>query len=205
MRHPTPALLAATLAAATFWALSACTSGSETMTTAQPAPMDTSETVIGEEYVEAEAAIQAIDRKSREVTLRFVDGRSKVVKAPADVDLTKLKPGNIVVFGAYEKLSVRALPPGSAPLGVTREVGTARAKPGETPGRAVGEQVTLVYEIAAIDLVNNKVTLRGADGASRAVDVKNPDNQRKLKTLKVGDLVQIELFEAVVAKLRPKT
>jgi hypothetical protein len=204
MRRLIPAFFAATLVAATLSALTACESSGETMTKAQPAPMDTRETVIGEEYAEAEAAIQAIDRKNRDVTLRTTDGTRQVVKAPADVDLKKFKVGDVVVFGAYQKLSVRALPPGAAHLGVTRQVGTARSQPGETPGRAVGEQVTLVYEIAAIDVANNKVTLRGADGAIRSVDVKNPDNQRKLKTLKIGDLVQIELFEAVVVSLKPK-
>lgn len=62
----------------------------------------------------------------------------------------------------------------------------------------------MISEVAAIDIANNTVTLRAADGRLRMLDVKNPDNQRKLKTLKVGDLVQIEFAEAVAVTLKPK-
>ena len=48
------------------------------------------------------------------------------------------------------------------------------------------------------------MTFGAADGRLRMLDVKNPDNQRKLKTLKVGDLVQIEFAEAVAVTLKPK-
>jgi hypothetical protein len=37
------------------------------------------------------------------------------------------------------------------------------------------------------------------------LDVKNPENQRKLQTLKVGDLVEIDLIEAVGVELKPRS
>lgn len=181
--------------------LAACQSdGGATAATAAP------ETVLADEYVEFDATIEAIDAKTRQVTLRPVGGEPETVVAPADVDLARLRKGDGVVFGAYRRLSVRALPAGAAPLGVTREAMMARtgATTTTTPGRAVGEQTRAVLEIAAIDRANHRVTLRGADGQSRTLDVRNPDNQRKLQTLNDGDLVQIDLFEAVVVALRPK-
>jgi Cu/Ag efflux protein CusF len=166
--------------------------------TAQP------ETVVGEAYAETEATIEAIDAKTRNVTLRAADGKTQTVQAPVDVDLTVLKKGDVVILGAYQRVSVRALSPGSAPLGVTREVAAARSQPGETPGRVLAEATRVVSEVTAIDLVNNRVTLKGADGLARTLDVKNPENQRKLQTLKVGDLVEIDFIEAVGVELKPR-
>ena len=166
--------------------------------TAQP------ETVVGEAYAETEATIEAIDAKTRNVTLRAADGKTQTVQAPVDVDLTVLKKGDVVILGAYQRVSVRALSPGSAPLGVTREVAAARSQPGETPGRVLAEATRVVSEVTAIDLANNRVTLKGADGLARTLDVKNPENQRKLQTLKVGDLVEIDFIEAVGVELKPR-
>ena len=165
--------------------------------TAQP------ETVVGEAYAETEATIEAIDTKTRTVTLRAADGKTQTVQPPADVDFTALKKGDVVILGAYQRVSVRALPPGSAPLGVTQGMAAARSQPGETPGRVVAEATRVVSEVTAIDLANNRVTLKGADGSAVTLDVRNPENQRKLQTLKVGDLVEIDLIEAVGVELKP--
>jgi hypothetical protein len=193
--------------AAGLLALSAC--GSDHGTKA-PAPQAAAastqtETVLGEEYVETEATILAIDKETRNVTLRAANGRVHTIPAPSDVDLNRLKTGDVVLLGAYERLSVSILPPGSAPLGITREAAVAKAEPGTTPGRAVAGLTRVVSEVAAIDLANNRVTLRGADGNLRTLDVRNPDNQRKLTTLKVGDLVQMDLVEVVAAAIKPRS
>lgn len=183
--------------------LGACSSDGTGAASALPATQQP-ETVIGETIVETEATVLAIDKASRQVTLRMADTSVQTVTAPADADLSRVKPGDVVLLGAFQRLSVRALPPGSAPLGVRREVATARAQPGAAPGRAAAEITTIVTEVAAIDVARNTVTLRGADGRLTTLDVKNPDNQRKLRTLKVGDLVEIDLIEAAAVQLRPK-
>ena len=183
-----------------------CGSDSERAASAAAVPASAQpETVVGEAYAETEATIEAIDAKTRNVTLRAADGKTQTVQAPADVDLTALKKGDVVILGAYQRVSVRALPPGSARLGATREVAAARAQPGETPGRVLAEATRVVSEVTAIDLAGNRVTLKGADGSTVTLDVKNPENQRKLQTLKVGDLVEIDLIEAVGVELKPRS
>ncbi len=202
MRSFIPHTVAAALLAGSA-VLGACSSDGTGAASALPATQQP-ETVIGETIVETEATVLAIDKASRGVTLRMADNSVQTVTAPADADLSRIKPGDVVLLGAFQRLSVRALPPGSAPLGVRREVATARAQPGETPGRAAAEITTIVTEVAAIDVARNTVTLRGADGRLTTLDVKNPDNQRKLRTLKVGDLVAIDLIEAAAVQLQPK-
>jgi Cu/Ag efflux protein CusF len=194
--------------AALVAALAACSGNRSTESTAPvPTAVPATEqpaTVVGEAQTDAEATIQSIDAKTRSVTLRTADGRTEVVQVQPDVDLAKLKKGDVVMLSAYQRLSVKALPPGAAPLGVVREAAMARSQPGQQPGRAIAEVTRVISEIAAIDLVNNTVTLRGADGALQTLSVKNPENQQKLKTLKPGDLVQIDLLEVVAVGLKPK-
>ena len=63
----------------------------------------------------------------------------------------------------------------------------------------------MVSEVTAIDLASNRVKLKGVVGSAVTLDVKNPENQRKLQTLKVGDLVEIDLIEAVGVELKPRS
>jgi hypothetical protein len=62
----------------------------------------------------------------------------------------------------------------------------------------------VVTEVAAVDAINNTVTLRNAGGEVKTLNVRNYENQQKLKTLKIGDLVQIEVIEAGGVQLKPK-
>jgi len=193
-----------------FIALAAVTSvvtacgSDDTSGPAKTAASMPTESILAEEYVQTEATIKSIDQKTRTVTLVSLDNEMIDIQVPADVDLNNLKPGDVVILGAYQKVSVKALPAGSAPLGTRQQATRARAAPGETPGRAVGVMTSTVTEITEIDTVKNQITLASADGLSRTLDVKNPDNQRKMKALDVGDLVQIDIFEAVTASLKPK-
>lgn len=202
MKRTIPMAALAILLMAVMLSTTACSSDNQT-TAAAPRAMPT-ESLIAEDYAEIDATIQAIDTDSREVTLRTADGQIDTITAPADVDLGKLKAGDIVTVGAYQRLSVKALPPGSAPLGTRTQVAEGRSVPGEAPGRGVAQVTSTVTEIAALDTDDNTVTLRSADGSSRTLTVRNPDNQRKLRELEVGDLVRIDFVEAVTATLRPK-
>lgn len=158
--------------------------------------------ILAEEYIEGEATIQSIDRAKRTLTLRNAEGRTGTVEVPPDVNLERMKPGDEVVIGLFQSLSARVLPPGSAALGAT--LATGSTAPGEPGGRAWGQQVTVVNAVTAVDLVKHTVTLRGADGSSRTIIVKDPEMQQRLSNLKIGDLIELTYSEAVAARLMPK-
>jgi translation initiation factor IF-1 len=160
------------------------------------------ETVVGEVVAETRATITAVDPKARTVTLRTSDGRSATARVPGDADPIRLKPGQVVSVTAAQRLSIKVLPPGSAPLGGTILTATAKAESGEPPGRAAARVTRVVNEIAGIDRTNNFVTLRGANGRRRTVTVSSPDQQRRLKSLQVGDLAEIDLGEAVAVQFK---
>jgi hypothetical protein len=186
--------------------LSACAGNSRTpestLTTA-PRTTPTEPRLLAEEYVEGEAVVQAVNKADRTVTLRNAEGQSNTIKVPADVNLNRLKKGQKVALGAYQSLSVRVLPPGSAALGATATVGSTA--PGQPEGRAWGQQLVVVNEVTAIDLATHTATLLGADGRSRTIAVKDPEMQDRMRNLKVGDLVELTYSEAVAAKILPKS
>lgn len=186
-------------------ALSACTGDSRT-TEAPPAAPRTTPTeprLLAEEYVEGEAVVQAVNKTDRTVTLRNAQNQSNTIAVPADVDLNRLKKGDTVLVGLYQALSVRVLPPGSVALGAT--AAGASTAPGQPEGRAWGQQLAVVKEVTAIDLTTHTATLRGADGQSRTIAVKDPEMQDRMRNLRVGDLVELTYSEVVAAKILPKS
>jgi hypothetical protein len=165
----------------------------ESYSAAPPPPMPTTAAApeasgfTAEEYVEGEATIVAVNRTDRKVTLQNARGQTITVQMPADVNLNRVTAGDNVLIGLIQSVSARVLPPGSAALGNTLEV--ASTQPEQPEGRAWGQQLTVVAEITAIDLVNHTVTLRGAEGNSDTIIVKNPQLQQRMANLQVGDLV----------------
>jgi hypothetical protein len=187
-------------------ALSACARDNRTTESpalSAPRTTPTEPRLLAEEYVEGEAVVQAVNKPDRTVTLRNAQGQSNTVNVPADVDLNRLKPGDTVALGAYQALSIRVLPPGSAALGATAAAGSTA--PGQPEGRVWGQQLVAVNEVTAVDLVNHTVTLRGANGQSHLITVKDPETQQRMRNLQVGDLVELTYSEAVSAKVMPKS
>ena len=185
--------------------LSACAGDSRTteLPPAAPRTTATEPRLLAEEYVEGEAVVQAVNKANRTVTLRNAEGQSNTIKVPADVNLNRLKKGQTVALGAYQSLSVRVLPPGSAALGATATVGSTA--PGQPEGRVWGQQLVVVNEVTAIDLATHTATVRGADGRSRTIAVKDPEMQDRMRNLRVSDLVELTYSEAVAAKILPKS
>jgi hypothetical protein len=202
MTRPDRRPLAILLAGALLFSLAACAGGGHSQTP-PPRTQPTEPRLLAEEYVEGEAVVQAINKTDRTVTLRNAAGQSSTINVPADVDLNRLKVGDTVALGGFQSLSLRVLPPGSAPLGAT--VTTGSTAPGQPQGRAWGQQLVVVTQVTQVDLAANTVTLVGADGQSRVVEVRNPDMQARLKNLQVGDLVEITYAEVVAAKVIPKS
>jgi hypothetical protein len=195
-----------TISSAMLIVLSACAGDSRTTESPAaeaPRTTPTEPRLLAEEYVEGEAVVQAVNKTDRTVTLRNAQGQSNTIAVPADVNLNRLKNGDRVFIGVYQTLSLRVLPPGSAALGATAAAGSTA--PGQPEGRAWGQQLVVVNEVTAIDLAAHTATLRGADGWSRTVAVKDPQMQDRMRNLRVGDLVELTYSEAVAAKVLPKS
>lgn len=70
------------------------------------APVGAKPGVMMASTVEVTAKVEAIDLEHRKATTRFPDGTTKTFKVRKDVDLTKRKLGDEVVFRATEALAI---------------------------------------------------------------------------------------------------
>jgi hypothetical protein len=145
------------------------------------------------------ATVEAIDQKTRMVTLKGPQGNMVTFKAGEQIkNLAQVKVGDTVLAKYYESVVVEVRKPGEAKPGVTTQEAVTRAKPGETPKGLAVSQMTVTTTIAAIDKKAPSVTLKGADGKSTTVKVRNPKN---LENVKVGDQVVITYTEALALSL----
>jgi Cu/Ag efflux protein CusF len=147
------------------------------------------------------ATVEKIDHASRMVTLKGPEGNMVTFQVSEQArNLDQVKAGDTVDVKYYEAVAWQVMKPGTAPMGVSSTGAVERAKKGEMPGGAMGKQVTIVAEIEAIDKNKKHVTLKGPEGNSERVAVKNPKN---LENVKVGDQVQLTYTQAVAISVQP--
>jgi hypothetical protein len=143
--------------------------------------------------------VVAIDQKTRLVTLRMADGQLSTARVDPGVrNLAQVRKGDEVIATYYESVAVEVKKAGQAEPGVSTRTEAARAQSGELPAAAVAQNTTVVATVAKIDRKDPSVTLRGADGKLTTVDVKNPAHLEKLK---VGDLVELSVTEALAIQV----
>jgi len=151
------------------------------------------------------ATVTQLDHENRFITLKSSKGDEVTIQAGPEVkNFDQLKVGDQVTTHYQAAVAVQLMPADSAKAGVVEEGGTATAAPGDKPGLKTGRAVTVTAKLTAVDLKNNTITLTGADGHSRVIDVKDPERQQALKNLKVGDMMVITYVEALAVTVTPK-
>ena len=151
-------------------------------------------TIKKENVATVTAEILAIDLNARVVTLRGPKGNVFDLKVGEEAkNLPQLKVGDLVTAKFYESIVVEVRKPGE-PGGVSASGAVATAEPGAKPGGAVASQVTVTTTLEAIDPKKTYVILKGPEGNSVRVKVREPKN---LKNVKVGDQVIITYTEAL--------
>lgn len=168
-----------------------------------PLPAPTVETASGESKgsgfdeatVTVTATVEAIDTKTRSVTLRGPDGNLTTIQAGDQVkNLAQVKKGDLVTAVFYESIAYEVKKKGTATPGIVEATDATTAPVGQKPAGVGASAVTVTATITKIDTKANTVTLKGPEGKEVTVKVKNPDN---LKGVKVGDLVEITYSVAV--------
>lgn len=156
----------------------------------QPAPETASA-----EVVTGSGTIQKIDKDNRVVTVKGDTGNVVDVKVGPNVALDKLKVGQKVNAAYYEEVAIALRKPGEQAPKMTQTV-TER-------GGITAQQTTVTAKVIAVDLAANKVVLRGPDGNTHAVKVKDPDLQAQLGKIKAGDSVDVTYTQAVAVSVEP--
>lgn len=149
------------------------------------------------------AQVEAIDHKTRMVTLKGTDGESVTFKASEEVrNLPQVQVGDTVSVSYYTALAAQIKPKGSTQSSeVQYDVGGARAAPGMRPGMMAADAITADVRIESVDPKTNMVRFTGPSGLVRETEVEDPQFRELLKSLKVGDIVEITYFEGIAASV----
>lgn len=151
--------------------------------------------------VKATATIAAIDKTTRDITLKGSDGNLMTLTAGPDIkNFDMLKVGDQVDFQYVEALTLELKKGGGMVVGRTEKADAVGAKKGETPGGAVGRQVTIVADVVNVDPVKQIVTLRGPQ---QTVNLRVADPEQ-FKRIAKGDQVEAKFTQAVAVAVEPK-
>lgn len=152
------------------------------------------------QLTELTGTITAIDKSTREVTVKGSQGNELVVTAGPDVkNFDNMKVGDSVTLQYLSALSLELTKGGGRAVTRTEQTGAAAAPPGGLPAGAVGRQVTVVADVINVDPATQTVTLRGPQ---RTVDVVVADPEQ-FKRVAKGDQVLATYTEAVAISVAP--
>ena len=175
--------------------IAVCVAGS--MALGSPASAETAKPaapasgVVAAKSVELTATVVEIDHKTRKITLKAADGRTEsFVVGEAAKNLDQVQKGDVVVVTYAEALAYEVKKGGTT----SSTTVAAAAKPGETPAGVIARETKVTVTITAIDEKAPTITFKGATGNTRTIKVKHPE---KLKTVKVGDQVELTYTEAL--------
>jgi hypothetical protein len=150
--------------------------------------------------VKLTAQVVAIDQASRTVTLKGPKGNVVDVVAGDEVkNFDQIKVGDQIKAAYVEALTLE-LKKTKKKLDMKTETDAVRAAPGQTPGGAVGRQITALCDVVAVDPKKSTITLKGPRGNVMELNVRNPDH---FKVVKKGDQVEVVYTEAVAMTLAP--
>jgi Cu/Ag efflux protein CusF len=176
---------------------------SEGQTTGAPAgkppAMTETKPAVGEAaVVKVRGTVSAIDKENRTITLKGPKGRTVTldVKDPSKLEVVKV--GDPVVAAYVEAVAAQVKKAGAAAPGVSVQESRVGSKPGETPGGAIGREVTVTGTITAVNQKAQTVTIKGPRGYEDTVKVKDPKN---IQGVKAGDMVEITYAQAFAVSL----
>jgi hypothetical protein len=147
--------------------------------------------------VTVRGTVEAIDQAAQTVTLKGPK-RTLTVQVRDPKKLEAIKVGDPVVARYYESVAFEVKKAGSAVPGMSTQREVATTKPGETPGGAIGQTVTVTATIVAVDKAARTVTIKGPQGNTETIKARDP---KKLEAVSVGDLVEITYTQALAIAL----
>jgi len=150
--------------------------------------------------VEITATITAIDKATRDITLKGPQGKELTVTAGSEVkNFDQMKVGDQVNAQYIEALTLELKKGGGMAVARTEQGGAAGAKPGEKPAGAVGRQVTIVADVVDVNPARQSITLRGPQ---RTVELVVAD-PAQFKLIAKGDQVEAKYTQALAIVVEP--
>jgi hypothetical protein len=162
-------------------------------------PAKAPEVKVAGETAKVTATVEAIDQKTREVTLKGPKGNKvSFVAGPEVKNLAQVQKGDEVVVEYAQALAIELQKSTKTAVSRTITEGGKAAAPGQKPGVVAARQINFVAKIDAIDAKTNVVTLSGVE---HTVDLKVKD-PAVLKNFKAGDFVEGAYIEAIAVSVQ---
>jgi hypothetical protein len=159
--------------------------------------MSAAQTQEAERQYTVEGAVEAVDHKSRTVTIRGKDGRVVTLDVPPEaMRFDQVKVGVPVQATYYDYVSIRIKPAGEPPVDRTLEPTTV-ATPGSLAGATKVRQREATVTVTGWDPANRVVTFTGPNGAAYSRRLLDTTDAKIIQTLKPGDRVDVTRTEAV--------
>jgi hypothetical protein len=151
------------------------------------------------DMVTVTAKVAAVELQSRTLTLEKTDGTYTTVVVPESYTrFPGIKVGDTVTARYYDNIVFRKLNPGEKPVDSTS--GGIVPAPGTRPAGTASMQRTVTTKITGIDEKIPSITFTGPNNWVYSTKVKD---RNLLKTVNVGDLVNITWTEALSIEVTP--
>ncbi len=161
---------------------------------------------VGEsQTVTVRAKVRAVNLKTREVTLVKPNGEVFTVHAGDAVQrLAEIKPGQTVMARYYAAVAfVLSKPNANAPEN-SAQIAAARAEKTELPGGVVAERTVVTGTVVGIDMNTHQLQLVNPTGGRIVtIDVKDPQRQKDMASVNVGDRLTIVMTQAMAIGIEP--
>ena len=149
------------------------------------------------------AAVDRVDARTRTIVVRGPDNKPQTLQLGPEVrNFAQIRPGDRVRLQFEEAVAVRMALPGSS-LEPETVIGAERAEPGARPGMGAVAATRARVRITAVNTANNLVSFVGPSGVERTVAVRAPEMREFLKTLSVGEQVDVAIAEAIAIRVEP--
>ena len=145
------------------------------------------------------ATVQAVELQTRTLTLKKSDGTFVTLVVPTSYErFPGIKVGDVLTARYYDNVVFRKLNPGEKP--VDSESGAITKGEGNRPSGTAAVQRTITTKITVIDEKIPSITFTGPNGWVYSSKVQD---RNLLKTVKVGDQVNVTWTEAVSITVAP--
>jgi hypothetical protein len=153
----------------------------------------------GSRTVKVTAAVTAVNKETRELTLKGKDGKTETIKVGPQVKrFDEVAVGDTLVVEYEEGLALEFQLPGEKSQPVDVAVVGGKAGKDQAPGGAVAAAVTATVTVTAVDLPNRMVVFQGPQGNYHQVKA---GKNVQLDRLKVGDRLFATYTRAVAINL----
>ncbi len=153
------------------------------------------------QVVKASATVEAIDAKTRTVTLKLANGETRSIVCGEDVrNFDQIKVGDTVTVGYVEALALELKQGGKEVVGRTERTTVERSKRGEKPGGAAGREIVAIADVVAVDHDKKVVSVKNKEGKVIDLNIRDPE---QLKLVKKGDQIQATYTEALAISVDP--